>query len=50
MWSVPPGKAFFSQKKCPISQCSISYNPNTISKADLVITRGANVFEPPKLR
>ena len=50
MWSVPPGKTLFSQKKCLVQSCSISYNPNTISKADLVITRGANVFEKPQLR
>ena len=29
---------------------SISFNPKTISKADLVITRGAGVVERPKLR
>ena len=50
MWTVPSGKTFFSQKNCPVQSCSISYNPSTISKADLVITRGANVFERPKLR
>ena len=49
MWNVPPGKAVFSQKKCPIDSCSISYNPKTISKADLVITRG-DQFDAPNLR
>ena len=49
-WSVPPGKSLFTSEKCLVDTCSISYNPKTIDKAHLVITRGANVLERPKLR
>ena len=49
MWSAQSGMSMFSKKKCLVDTCSISYNPKTISKADLVITRGAAV-ERPQLR
>ena len=38
---VRPGKEMFQRKKCPVDTCVISFNPKAISKADLVVTRGA---------
>ena len=43
------GKEMFLKKQCPIDTCSISYNPKTLDKADLVISRGS-VVERPNLR
>ena len=35
---IESGKGMFLKKKCPIDTCSISYNPKTLDKADLVIS------------
>jgi len=45
---VVGGKEMFIKKKCPIDSCSLSYNPKTLSKADLVISRGL-VMERPNI-
>lgn len=46
---VLPGKEMFVKKECPVDTCTISYNPNILDKADLVISRGSMV-ERPKIR
>lgn len=38
---VSSGKEMFMKKKCPVNTCVISYNPKTVGKADLIVTRGA---------
>jgi len=38
---VMPGKEMFVRKECPVDTCVISFNPKSIRKANLVVTRGA---------
>ena len=46
---IQSGKEMFTKKQCPVDTCTISYNPNNLEKADLVISRGSMV-ERPKIR
>ena len=39
---VLSGKEMFIKKKCPVDSCVISFNPKTLSKADMVVTRGVS--------